>query len=185
MCGASWWHLQQSTTYGYNTRHQKVNSKLLFQSLTLETMFPLLHGEQTVPSGSCCASAALGRAPPVYCEPVLPGCARSAAGPSPSSLGSTSSAKPSAASDHSDAPPTAKKQQHRNIRKYNKIHTTIAYFLLPVIITSSACFLMMASSFCSGLLSLFKLCISSMASFPEQPQRIAHKLNITCQSSQV
>ncbi|TNN78224.1 hypothetical protein EYF80_011464 [Liparis tanakae] len=36
-------------------------------------------------------------------------------------------------------------------------------------LTSSACFLMMASSFCSGVWSLFRLCISSMASFPEEP----------------
>lgn len=98
-------------------RHQEVNSKSLFQSLTLETTLPLIHGEQPVPLGSCCASAALGKAPPVYCEPILPDCARSAAGPSPSSLGAASSAKPWAASDHSDAPPTAK-TKHRKIRKY-------------------------------------------------------------------
>lgn len=48
-------------------------------------------------------------------------------------------------------------------------------------LTSSACFLMMASSFCSGVWSLFRLCMSSMASLPEQPQRL--ELSIARQSS--
>lgn len=71
-----------------------------------------------VPLRSCCASAALGRAPPVCCEPARRGCARSAAGPSPSSLAAASSAEPSAASDHSDAPPTAKKYIEKS--QFNK-----------------------------------------------------------------
>lgn len=81
-----------------------------------------------VPLRSCCASAALDRAPPVYCEPARPGCARSAAGPSPSSLGAASSAEPSAASDRSDAPPTAK--IHRKIHHVPlrvKTHTTSVF----------------------------------------------------------
>lgn len=124
-----------------------------------------------VPLRSCCASAALGRAPPVCCEPARRGCARPAAGPSPSSLAAASSAEPSAASDHSDAPPTARNTlKNHNLTKTHK--TRVCFLLHPL--TSSACFLMMASSFCSGVLSLFKLCISSMASFPERPQRVAH-----------
>lgn len=73
--------------------------------------------ELEVPLRSCCAAAALGRVPPVCCEPARPGCARSAAGPSPSSPGAASSAEPSAASDRSGAPPAAKDTQ-------DKIHHT-------------------------------------------------------------
>lgn len=60
-----------------------------------------------------------------------------------------------------------------------KIHTTssfLIFWLRPL--TSSACFLMMASSFCSGVLSLFKLCISSMASFPEHISLVRFELNL-------
>lgn len=132
-----------------------------------------------VPLRSCCASAALGRALPVYCEPARPGCARSAAGPSPSSLGAASSAEPSAASGHSDAPPTAKNAQKDPSRAHKGKDTYhwCVFYIHPL--TSSACFLMMASSFCSGVFSLFKLCISSMASFPEQPQRISVKSGLS------
>lgn len=74
-------------------------------------------------------------------------------------------------------------------KKIHYMHISLACNLFPVFytcpLTSSACFLMMASSFCSGVLSLFKLCIRSMASFPKQPQRIPHELNITHQSSQI
>lgn len=83
-----------------------------------------------VPLRSCCASAALGRAPPVCCEPARPGCARSAAGPSPSSPGAASSAAPSAASGHSDVPPTA--EIHRkNPPHANKGEDTTLYILSP------------------------------------------------------
>lgn len=61
-----------------------------------------------LPSRSCCVSAALDTAPPVCCGPARPGCARSAADPSPSSLGAASSAESLAASGRSGAPPAAK-----------------------------------------------------------------------------
>lgn len=76
-----------------------------------------------VPLRSCCASAALGRVPPVYCEPARPDCARSAAGPSPSSPGAASSAEPSAASGRSDAPPT--EERHRQI---HQMPTTVVIY---------------------------------------------------------
>lgn len=65
-------------------------------------------GGTSVPLTSCCVSAALCRGSPVCYEPARPGCARFVAGPSPSSPGAASSAEPSSASDHCDAPPTAK-----------------------------------------------------------------------------
>lgn len=140
--------------------------------------------ERELPLRSCCASAALGKAPPVCFVPARPGCARSAAGPFPSSLGAASSAEPSAASGRSGAPPAAEvwhvfsleKQHFSVLPQCSDGHGDLQWFVSQLLLiypellfqlTSSACFLMMASSFCSGVLSLFRLCISSMASFPE------------------
>lgn len=119
--GASWCHLLKSTTYDYNTQppkqqHQQQMAISLAQITynAFPTSTNAWRAEITkaeVPSRSCCASEALGRAPLAYCGPAQPCYAHSAAGPSPSSLEATSFAEPSAASDHSDAPPTAKIQK--------------------------------------------------------------------------
>lgn len=139
-----------------------------------------------LPLKSCYVFAALCRAPPVCCEPALHGCARPAAGPSPSSLGEASSGELSSASDHCDAPPAAKAHTQCPIiviisflwKQTIALMRATIYFLFllssPLFypLTSSACFLMMACSFSSGESSLFRLCINSIASFPEQPYRI-------------
>lgn len=82
-----------------------------------------------LPSGFCCAAAALDTDSPVCFEPGRRGCARSAADPSPSSPAAASSAEPSAVSGRCDAPPAEikteimqrEKEKHRQrfIRSYS------------------------------------------------------------------